>query len=282
MTTALVPKRSSIPFAGSGLFAGKKTSPGTELFLEHYPLIALPDDAHIANICSWCLLLPAENTELKRCASCKIVKYCSQPHQSLDWTQGGHKFECRDIYTPLSPRVLPASVRVAIRLLLLRPRLEKDGKWSDVVRLQHHVEQFRNDPERWSGICLMSKAVKEYSTTDLDEGSVVEFYCRVLTNTITITSMVSPGPEGVGLCFHPLAAALNHSCEPSMEVVFDGRSLMGRTLRTVEEGEELTVGYIDLDMTVSERRKELQKRWWFLCECGRCQREMGKGKGRIV
>lgn len=210
----------------------------------------------------------------------------------MDWSTGGHKLECAAVFAKLSPRVLPASARVTLRLLLLKPKLEAAGKWDDVIRLESHIDNFqRAGGERWSGILLTSKAVYEYSKPALaavkggavTELQVRELYTRVLTNTITVTSLVEPGPDGVGLCFHPLVAGANHSCRPNLEVVFDGRSLCARAVREVRMGEELTVGYIDLELGGEERRRGLRERWWFECRCERCVEEMGvEGNGKVV
>lgn len=48
----------------------------------------------------------------------------------------------------------------------------------------------------------------------------------------------------MGLCFEPKLAIANHSCTPSAEIGFEGRTLFMRALRNIEEGEEITISYI--------------------------------------
>ena len=80
----------------------------------------------------------------------------------------------------------------------------------------------------------------------------------------------------VGVGLYPSAALLNHSCEPSCAVRFDlaaGAALEVRTTREVDEGEELTIAYIDISRPLAERREKLRKEYAFLCACQRCSRE---------
>lgn len=38
----------------------------------------------------------------------------------------------------------------------------------------------------------------------------------------------------------------------------------------IEEGQELTTFYIDVNHDLEERRRLLREKWFFDCNCGRC------------
>merc|ERR1711957_1161118 len=76
--------------------------------------------------------------------------------------------------------------------------------------------------------------------------------------------------KGYGL--YSRLAAVNHSCKPNAEVVFPGT---GRLLlvarRSLREGEEVFISYIDHE---EEDRAERQKgldSYGFQCDCPRCR-----------
>jgi SET domain-containing protein len=63
------------------------------------------------------------------------------------------------------------------------------------------------------------------------------------------------------------------SCEPNLRLDFDYDifALEARTLRDVEEGEELMFAYTGASIEdVEERRLILKACWGFTCECNRC------------
>mmetsp|Transcript_30192 Transcript_30192/g.78258 ORF Transcript_30192/g.78258 Transcript_30192/m.78258 type:complete len:468 (+) Transcript_30192:103-1506(+) len=83
--------------------------------------------------------------------------------------------------------------------------------------------------------------------------------------------------EGTGI--FPLQAMLNHSCEPNVTLLKeegaeerDGR-VVARLTRAVAEGEELCNAYVDTNLPVRRRRRELRE-YGFECDCPRCVREL--------
>eukprot|EP00966_Prymnesium_polylepis_P150627 3479477-Prymnesium_polylepis.1 len=90
-------------------------------------------------------------------------------------------------------------------------------------------------------------------------------------------------PPFEGVVLLATAAALNHSCEPNCAVRFgdalDSDLAPTRTgwaaarvhlMRSVEEGEELRIGYIDPSLPLSDRRGALQALHGFVCRCDKC------------
>jgi hypothetical protein len=64
----------------------------------------------------------------------------------------------------------------------------------------------------------------------------------------------------------------SHSCPSSCAAV----------RRMLQEGEELTISYIDLQLPRSARRDLLRKDFNFLCECVRCKSELVHGSAKCT
>ncbi|KAL1529564.1 hypothetical protein AB1Y20_000508 [Prymnesium parvum] len=83
----------------------------------------------------------------------------------------------------------------------------------------------------------------------------------------------------VGTALYSRLARLNHSCAPNAHVRFDrsgGHEADVVATRDIEEGEEVTISYIDCNerARVRERREELAD-YGFVCDCRKCEVELG-------
>ncbi|KAF8467778.1 hypothetical protein BDZ91DRAFT_848377 [Kalaharituber pfeilii] len=288
--------------AGTGLFTTRSFMPGEVVLHIAEPLVAVPDEKHIRECCSGCLKWkpgdkeggngdggrqlkypdPEEQEErLMKCTGCNIVRYCGKTCQKYDWRRA-HRHEC-PVFAKLQPRVLPASVRACIRLLLLRKYGELKGEsgntvWRGILRLRGHEEGHVESEKKREMIPLMAKAAQTYSGTAESEELVRGLYCKTLVNTFSIAA--PNGTETIGNLFDPYAALFNHSCEPNCTLEFSGKEVFVVALRDVKEGEEARIAYVDVEgVDVEKRRKELAERWFFDCECGRCKTEMRKKGG---
>lgn len=107
---------------------------------------------------------------------------------------------------------------------------------------------------------------------------------QLLINTFTITPPTSS--EELGLAFDPKLALMNHSCAPSALLQVNGAEATVIALKDIHPGDEITVCYVDPDLNVEQRRKELKERWFFECDCKRCELELQgrkwKGKARAT
>lgn len=80
------------PHGGTGLFPECKIAPGQLAIDILEPLVVVPDDAHLKECCSWCMvwkpkdgvssesILNSYHAEqlLSICTGCRVVKYCSK------------------------------------------------------------------------------------------------------------------------------------------------------------------------------------------------------------
>jgi hypothetical protein len=48
-----------------------------------------------------------------------------------------------------------------------------------------------------------------------------------------------------GLCFEPQVGLANHSCNPNAFVMFDSRRMAVVALKTIKEGEQVFISYVD-------------------------------------
>lgn len=60
---------------------------------------------------------------------------------------------------------------------------------------------------------------------------------------------------------------MNHSCNPTAFVFFEGRQMRVRTLRPLRAGEEITQSYANLSASVFLRQEIIQRDYIFKCVC---------------
>jgi hypothetical protein len=95
-------------------------------------------------------------------------------------------------------------------------------------------------------------------------------------------------PPVDGTALFSTACKMNHACEPNVFVQYRGGWGSGRPLvlegvavRDIEEGEELTIGYVDCDMDWRDRREELES-YGFVCACEKCLADVAaEGEGEL-
>lgn len=87
---------------------------------------------------------------------------------------------------------------------------------------------------------------------------------QILTNCISIHQ-----PEGqlLGTSLDLVGSLMNHSCDPNVLIVFEGRSLHVRSIRPLSAGDEITQCYTDVGMDVLIRQKALRSDFFFECRC---------------
>lgn len=75
----------------------------------------------------------------------------------------------------------------------------------------------------------------------------------------------------VGNAVYMLPSFYNHDCDPNTHIVWmQNADAKLKTLRDIDEGEELRICYIDASMDVNARQKILAEGFGFECRCLRC------------
>ncbi|KLO07469.1 hypothetical protein SCHPADRAFT_932417 [Schizopora paradoxa] len=74
-----------------------------------------------------------------------------------------------------------------------------------------------------------------------------------------------------GHALYVAPSLMNHSCMPNARREFIGTAIVIRTIQDLKKGEEVTVSYIDAQVSYDERRFRLMNSWRFNCSCGVCE-----------
>ncbi|KAL3664945.1 hypothetical protein V7S43_010121 [Phytophthora oleae] len=229
--------------------------------------------------CGWCF---TPQVALSRCTGCRVARYCSRKCQQLDWAQ--HRRECSAWRcvpaAKTSPTILLVS-RLGFKLFLGFgiDQEEKNG----VLKLRHHLEdhapvkcqQFQEMTQlvllllsRYKGDKSLQIPSFETLQNDLED-EIVKLFGRVNCNAFSLANDVTNEAVGIGL--FPDGALFNHDCDPNCVVSFKGREMQVHVVKDVQEGQELTVSYVELLQSTTSRRSELKESYFFDCECARCQ-----------
>jgi len=106
--------------------------------------------------------------------------------------------------------------------------------------------------------------------------------CLVATNAHG-TGAGNPASVDLGFGLFPaLAAAFNHSCEPTANFCAAGGMMRARALRDVSAGEQLTVSYVNLFEPRRTRAHQLMEAKHFACRCARCRGPLLEARDRFL
>ncbi|KAK4867650.1 hypothetical protein LT330_001160 [Penicillium expansum] len=255
---------------GNGLFATADINPGEDVLHIKTPFVAVLDSPRLEDTCAGCFGKRQMETgnELKACTGCRVVKYCDRVCQSKDW-KFAHSLEC-PIFKNVKPMVLPNNARALLRIVLRTARNKYDSEEFKVFGgLETHINEISESQGQLDRINLTAKAVKNYSGTDVDEGTVASYAAKLDLNSFNLTTSMY---DRIGLYMHPYAGLINHSCDYNSTVGFDGEELYVKAMRPIKKGEQIFISYIDTTTPYDIRRNELKERYFFDCQCTKCQR----------
>ena len=106
--------------------------------------------------------------------------------------------------------------------------------------------------------------------------------CLVATNAHG-TGAGNPASVDFGFGLFPaLAAAFNHSCEPTTNFCAAGGFMRARALRDIKAGEQLTVSYVNLFEPRRTRAHQLMEAKHFVCRCPRCSVPLLRARDRFL
>lgn len=148
--------------------------------------------------------------------------------------------------------------------------------WDDVLELQSEIISDELDPS--SEVKQITPFLKQNFPPEfqhLVESTAYPFLSRHLCNSFGIWELpITPDSENLGSAMYPSASYFNHSCDPNVAKVRQGRTMIFVTAREVQAGEELCISYGHTERGLDERRQVLQDWWGFVCNCTRCIREI--------
>ncbi|KAL4914717.1 hypothetical protein BDW62DRAFT_189911 [Aspergillus aurantiobrunneus] len=261
---------------GRGLFASTDLRAGDDVLHIESPFVAVLDTERLEDTCSGCFGKrqlesdPEVKIVPKACTGCQVVKYCDKMCQAKDWRLG-HGLEC-SIYKNLKPKILPINARAVLRMVL-RAEAKKNAYTHEELdlfqTLETHIREIcENNSAQFERITLSSKAVKEYSGTQMEEEVISAFGAKLDLNAFNLTNSVY---DRIGLYLHPYAALINHKCGCNAVMGFDGPELYIKAIRPIAKDEQVFISYVDATYPPSMRRKQMRERYFFDCFCNKCR-----------
>ena len=275
---------------GRSLFASRLIEQGTLLFREE-PIAMI---AYV-ELCSNCLKKPAENNLLQD-ESHPHCYYCSEDCMEAFRQQ-------KNIELPIITNIDgiatkssadPLLLRMVIRILSWQyTEAKKDGL--DGSEHSHTKDDIFVDDGNFivsklkgfhlmeSNLNLQADSWKESllkamelilpllpSDANVSLEELLRIAASVNTNAYSCQDVFSNN-EVIGFGIYPfIGSTINHDCYPNCYYSYNNGKLECRAIRNVDNGEELTVTYIDPMDTYDNRKSMLVSTRFFDCLCGRC------------
>lgn len=145
------------------------------------------------------------------------------------------------------------------------------SNFQELAQLQSHlVDWTPRDHDDWRKTIQLADKYLADAQLSLGQLSSASFISLVESNAFGVYT-----ERGLmaGRAIYPRASLLNHSCESNAEAVRDGRTMRIIAKRDIANGEEITISYVDTNAPLSARVDQLQRAYFFRCQCQRCERE---------
>ena len=88
--------------------------------------------------------------------------------------------------------------------------------------------------------------------------------------------MTGYSATSIGQVIRPAMAMFNHSCQPNMVRIDNGKFVLAAATTDIKEGEEVTDSYGSTftEEEWEDRRAKLKQDFWFSCLCLACREEI--------
>ncbi|KAL6113998.1 smyd1 [Pungitius sinensis] len=266
------------PGKGRGLKATKEFWAGDVIFAEP-SVAAVVFDSLLERICHSCF---RQQDKLQRCGQCKAAHYCDRTCQRAGWAE--HKQECGAIKA--YGKTPNENIRLAARIMW---RLDKEGSiMSDmqlitVDELEDHISDMQEDDLKDLKVDIHNfldywpRTSKQHNIDNISH-----IFGVINCNGFTVSDQRGLQAVGVGLflnlclvnhnCWPNCTVILNHGNQSAVNTMFHSqRRIELRSLGKIEEGEELTVAYVDFLNLSEERQRQLKTQYFFDCTCEHCK-----------
>ncbi|KAJ1646954.1 hypothetical protein LPJ64_001628 [Coemansia asiatica] len=226
-----------------------------------------------------------------RCSQCHRAQYCSIKCLNNHW-KVRHYLECSTSKTAvtqqqtvdqLARRIKPAYrpyLRMAIGVVSYVERARKSKRLPEWMKLQiaawDRLVSHKNDHPKYvirqyseiADVIISSDLAPQWLTKD----DIVDYLCRFGCNNFAAFDSSDIVQMTGHLCSPVVSLLFNHSCLPNALFIYseaDGLQIV-RALDDIEEGEEISISYIDGLRPRCERQTTLQEVYFFACKCARC------------
>jgi hypothetical protein len=256
------------PGRGRCLVANRSIDVGTEV-IEELPTAVVVSDDRLRTRCHQCFNpLPLS---FRPCFDCGQSVYCSE----------GCAVEAEPVHRACECGVptMSSEVRLAVRLAHSPPM------WSGELVSNLHAL----DPDAVARcVCAAVQTVAVLSARPPRDGvrvwslgdaaAVLVWIARVRMNTVAVTAYRRDaagilGQFRVARGLFRATAAINHTCDPTVQLSFRGTTLVGRCRRRLENRDELSISYGPTAAFVATetRRCSLREQYCFRCACPPCR-----------
>ncbi|CAD5121204.1 DgyrCDS9737 [Dimorphilus gyrociliatus] len=208
-------------------------------------------------------------TKLQKCSGCKLTFYCSKKCQKDSW-KAYHKIECRCLSRSGENYIPRPEARLLLRIII-RSRNNADLQPNSIRTfndLISHKENIEKDMKRMDEFKLIIDTLKVFTDSIYELPTPEELlttFGKMVINTFSIIE--DDITLGSGLYLDP--SGMDHSCKPSALCSFAGARL--RVFKLDERPS--TISYIDILQYSTERIEQLEKAYYFNCQCELCSDE---------
>ncbi|XP_067215215.1 histone-lysine N-methyltransferase SMYD3 isoform X2 [Linepithema humile] len=246
---------------------------GTAIYTKK-PFVFTLNEKHRTTRCDNCL----KSGKLLKCSSCQYVYYCDRSCQKESWPI--HKVECPRLKKVVAQwKIMPDAARLMARIIL---KLKQGGanevdyytetnfrKFKD---LMSHYSDIKKDTKRLEHFTTLCAVLYEFLGETLipNVAELMGIYGRICTNCFNILD-INMNTIAAGIYLGP--SVMDHSCKPNSVAVFEGTTIVIRTLVDLPclDWSQIRISYVDLLNSNKDRREELHSSYYFLCDCEKCK-----------
>lgn len=213
-------------------------------------------------VCQHCFKRLETKKKKQTCFSCKLYSYCSKDCRLRD--KEPHEREC-SVLSKLHVRLENKEfMRVVLRLCTYYSTDTIRDSWETMTT---HEEEFEEDEQ----FVKLSTEISELlpGAAKLPQKLVLHILSMAATNS---NRFFNERYEDIGTAFDPKFSMINHSCIPnSFSIPTSMTTLTLVATSPVRLGEEVFTSYSPCTFPNVIRKRTLQERYHFKCECELCK-----------
>eukprot|EP01103_Thecamoeba_quadrilineata_P002444 TRINITY_DN123_c0_g1_i1.p1 TRINITY_DN123_c0_g1~~TRINITY_DN123_c0_g1_i1.p1 ORF type:complete len:401 (-),score=74.24 TRINITY_DN123_c0_g1_i1:66-1268(-) len=153
-------------------------------------------------------------------------------------------------------------------------QIEREIRFDDYTTLCAGTDYFPQDMvdglRFW--ICNYIADLSQWLKEPTSSHELLDCLMRNRRNSFSVWNEPSMKQRGIAVYVSP--SFLNHDCDPNLTLRRHETALLEFIAsRAIEEGEELSISYIDNSESVFARRQKLSTNYLFFCQCNKCKEE---------
>lgn len=150
------------------------------------------------------------------------------------------------------------------------PEFEKRRTWANLM--SHSDEIDPKSPKMTYFRALQNQLIAFIGLQNTPpEQELLEIFGKKITNSHGISDNKG---KNIGVGIDLFVSAYDHSCRPNVGIYYDGRTVIFRSLdpdKHIHDVTKVFTNYIELMTTRYFRQLELRRKYFFDCNCERCQ-----------